>query len=132
MAQGLARSSNMENIREEVQHVCIETSDRLNPETSRKSVQANILLSMIRFNNVVRWKEFWRDQKQSTKTELNGLNEEAEESRFMAAGLNTGLNPTFHLNIENHGSENLEGFLTVVENPPQGGFLTQTLRTLEQ
>ena len=68
---------------------------------------------MRRFNNVVRWKEFWRDQEQSTETELNELNKE-EESRFMATGLNTGLKPIFEINTVKHGSENLEGFLTAV------------------
>ena len=61
---------------------------------------------------MVRWKEFWRDQKQST--ELNELNEETEESRFMATGLNTGLKPTFGIKTAKHGSENIEGFLTAV------------------
>ena len=51
---------------------------------------------------MVRWKEFWRDQNKSTKTELNELNEDTKESRFMATGLNTGLKPTFGIkNAEN-------------------------------
>ena len=126
---GLANASNTENIPEEVQRVCSGTSDWFFPEPQQKYIQDDILIALRRFNNVVRWKEFWSEQKQSTKIELH---EEEEDSIFMATSLSTGLNPTFHLNIENHGSENLEGFLTVVENPPQGGFLTQTLRTLEQ
>ena len=83
MAQGLARASNMENLRKEVQRVCSGTSDWFVPEKSRKCVQDDILISIRRFKNVVRWKEFWRDQKQPTKNKLNALNEE-EESRFMA------------------------------------------------
>ena len=63
---------------------------------------------------MVRWKEFWRGQKQSTETELNELNEE-ENSIFMATGLNTCLNPTFGIKAVKHGSDNLEGFLTAVE-----------------
>ena len=50
---------------------------------------------------------------QSTETELNDLNEE-EESRFMATGLNIGLRPTFGIKIAKYGSDNIEGFLTVV------------------
>ena len=56
MAQGPAHASNMENLRNEVQRVCSGTSDRFVPETSRKSVQADILIAMRRFKNVVRWK----------------------------------------------------------------------------
>ena len=63
---------------------------------------------------MVRWKEFCSDQKQSAKTELNELNKEIEESRFMATGLNTGLKPTLGLKTTKHGSNNLEGFLTAV------------------
>ena len=65
-----------------------------------------------RFKNVVRWKEFWRDQKQSTEHEVNEAIE--EESRFMATGLNTGLKPTFGVKTAKHGSDKLEGFLTAV------------------
>ena len=32
----------------------------------------------------------------------------------MATGQNTGLKPTFGIKTANHGSENLEGFLTAV------------------
>ena len=80
---------------------------------SRKHVQAEILFAMMRFKNVVRWKAFWRDQKKSTKTELNELNEE-ENCRFMSTGLNTGLHPTFVITAAKHGSDNFEGFLTAV------------------
>ena len=64
---------------------------------------------------MVRWKEFWRDQKQSTETELQEVNDEEEDSRFKATGLNTGLKPTFVLKTMKHGSDNLEVFLTAVE-----------------
>ena len=61
---------------------------------------------------MVRWKEFWRDQKQSTETEVNEVIE--VNSRFMTTGLNTILNPTFGVKTARHGSHNLEGFLTAV------------------
>ena len=64
---------------------------------------------------MVRWKEFWRDQKQSTETELQEVNEEEEDSRFKATGLNTGLKPKFGIKTAKHGLDNLEGFLTAVE-----------------
>ena len=102
MAQGLAHASNMENISKAIQHVFSENLDRFVPEPSRKSVQADILIAIRRFKNVVRWKEFWRDQNKSTKTELNELNEETEESRFMATGLNNDLNPTFGIKNAKH------------------------------
>ena len=35
----------------------------------------------------------------------------------MATGLNTGLNPTFGIKTEKHGSDNLKGFLTAVGKP---------------
>ena len=35
----------------------------------------------------------------------------------MATGLKTGLKPTFGVNIEKHGSDNLEGFLTAAGKP---------------
>ena len=60
---------------------------------------------------MVRWKEFWRDQKQSTKPEENKIE---EKYIFMATGLNTGLKPAFGVNTEKHRSDNLEGFLTSV------------------
>ena len=60
---------------------------------------------------MVRWKEFWHDQKQSTEPEANEIE---EEYRFMATGLNTGLKPTFGVNTAKHGSDNLEGFLIAV------------------
>ena len=60
---------------------------------------------------MVRWKEFWRDQKQSTEPEENEIE---EKSRFMATGLNTSLKPTFGVKTAKHGSDNLEGFLTAV------------------
>ena len=108
MVQGPAQASFMENLREEVQHVCSGTSDRFVPEPSRKSFQADILIAMRRFKNVVRWKEFWRDQKQSTETEIQDVNEEEEEdSRFKATGLDTGLKPTFGIKTAKHGSDNL-------------------------
>ena len=113
MAQGLAHASNMENLREEVRRVCSGTSDQFFPEPSQKQFQADIIISMSRFKNMVRWKEFWRDQKQSTKTELNEVIE--ENYIFMATGLNTGLKPTFGVKTMKHGSDNLKGFLTAVE-----------------
>ena len=54
-----------------------------------------------------------RDQKQSTKTEVNEVIE--EEYIFMATGLNTSLNPTFGVKTAKHVSDNLEGFLSAVE-----------------
>ena len=105
----------MENIRKEVQRVCSGTSDQFVPEPSQKSVQADILIAIIRFKNVMRWKEFWRDQKQSTKPEVNKVIK--EEYRFMANGLNASLKPTFVLKTAKHGSDNLKGFLTAVEKP---------------
>ena len=115
MAQGLAHASNMENISKAIQHVFSENLDRFVPEPSQKYFQAKIIIAIRRFKNVVRWKEFWRDQKQSTKTELNELNEETEEYGFMATGLNNGLKPSFG-----------------IKNAPQRGFPTPTLRTTEQ
>ena len=114
MAPGLAHSSNMENILKELQHVCSGTSDWFVPEPYQKSVQSDILSAIRRFKNVVSWKEFWGVQNQSTKTDLDELNEENEESRFMSTGLNPGLKPTFDLETAKHGSDNLEGFLTAV------------------
>ena len=58
---------------------------------------------------MVKWKEFWRDQKKSTKTEVNKVIE--ENSRFMTTGLNTGLKPTFGVKTGTHGSNNLESLL---------------------
>ena len=84
MAQGLARASNMKNLRQEVQRVCSGTSDRFVPEPSRKVVQSDILIAIRSFKNVVRKKKFWRDQKQSTKPEENEIE---EKSIFMATGL---------------------------------------------
>ena len=115
MAWGLANASNMKNLRKEVQRVFSVTSDRCVPEPYQKAVQADIWIAIRRFKNVVRWKEFWRDQKQSTETEVNEVIE--ENSRFMTTGLNTGLKPTFGINTEKYGSDNLEGFLTAVEKP---------------
>ena len=111
MAQGLAHASNMYNLRQEVQRVCSETSDHFVPEPSRKSVQDDILIAVRRFKNVVRWKEFWRDQKQSTEPEENEIK---EKSRFVATSLNTSLKPKFGVKTAKHGSDNLEGFLTAV------------------
>ena len=68
----------------------------------------------------MRWKEFWRDQKQSTEPEANEKIE--EEYRFVATGLNTGLKPTFGVKTAKNGFDNLEGFLTAVIKPPEGGF----------
>ena len=73
MTQGLAHTSNTENMCEEVQRVCSGTSDWFVPEPSQKAVQADILIAIRRFKNVVRWKEFWRDQKQSTEPEVNAF-----------------------------------------------------------
>ena len=112
MSQGLDHTSNIENLRQEVQHIFSGTSDRFVPEPSRKAVQADILIAIRRFKNVVRWKEFWRNQKQSTEPEAN--EEIEEEYRFMATGLNTVLKTTFGLKTAKNGSDNLEGFLTAV------------------
>ena len=68
LSAGLAHASNIENLHEEVQHVCSVTSDQFVPEPSLKYVQVDILIAMRIFKNVVRWKGFWSDQKQSTKT----------------------------------------------------------------
>ena len=56
MAQGLVNVSNMENIHEEVQHVCIGTLDRFVPEPPQKYIQAGLIIATRRFKNVVRWK----------------------------------------------------------------------------
>ena len=85
----------MENLGKEFQRVCSGTSDQFVPEPSQKSVQADILIAMRRFKNVVSCKEFWRDQKQSTETELQDVNEEEEDFRFKDTELDTGLKPTF-------------------------------------
>ena len=65
--------------------------------------------------NVVWWKEFFPNQKQSTKNEIP----EEDETIFKAAGLNTGLNtglkPAFGLKTQNHVSDSIEGLLTAVE-----------------
>ena len=74
---------------------------------------------MRRFKNVVRWNKFWRDKKKLTKTEFNELNKE-ENSRFITTGLNTALEHTFKFKTAKHGSDNLEGFLTVVEKTSPG------------
>ena len=88
MAQGLAHTSNMENLCKEVQRVCSGTSDRFVPEPSQKYVQADIPIAIRRFMNVLRWKEFWWNKKQSTEPEVNKVTE--EESIFMATGLKIG------------------------------------------
>ena len=44
----------------------------------------------------------------------------------MATGLNTSLKPIFGIKTAQHESDNLEGFLTAVKNPPQGSFQTRT------
>ena len=64
---------------------------------------------------MVRWKEFWRNQEQLTETKLQNVNEEEDDFRFKATDLDTGLKPTFGIKNVKHGSDNLEGFLTVVE-----------------
>ena len=69
---------------------------------------------------MVRWKLFWRNQKKSTKTELNELNEETKESIFMATGLDTGLKPTFGIKTAKYGSDNIEGFLSEAEKLSSG------------
>ena len=60
---------------------------------------------------VVRRKGFWRDQKQSTKTELH---ETDEHYRFTDNCLSIGLKPTFGINTSKHGSDNIEGLLKAV------------------
>ena len=62
---------------------------------------------------MVRWTEFWSDQKQSTKTEVNEVIE--ENSIFVTTGLNTGLKPTFGIKTAKYGSDKIEGFLTSVK-----------------
>ena len=111
MAQGLAHASNMENLRQMVQKLCSGTSDRFVPEPYQKYVQSDILIAIRGFKNVVRWKEFWRDQKKSTEPEENEIE---EESRVMATGLNTGLKHIFGVKAAKHGSDNLKGFLIAV------------------
>ena len=100
----------MENLRE-VQRVWSGTSDWFVPEPPQRSVQADLIIYISIMKNVVWWKSFWCDQKQSTKNERP----EEEENIFKATGLNTGLKPTFGLKTAKHRSDNLEGFLTVVE-----------------
>ena len=55
MAQSLAHPSNMENLHNKVQRICSGTSYLFFPETSQKYVQADILIVIRRFNNVVWW-----------------------------------------------------------------------------
>ena len=52
--------------------------------------------------------------KQSTKTEVNELNEETNAS-LMATCINTGLKLTFVIKTSKHGSNNLEDFLIAVK-----------------
>ena len=73
--------------------ICSVTLDRFVLEPPQKAVLADILIAIRIFKNVVRWEEFWRDQKQSTEPEAN--EEIEEESRFMATSLNTDLKPSF-------------------------------------
>ena len=49
MDQGLAHASNMENLYEDIQLICNVTSDGFVPEQSQKSVQADKLVSIRRF-----------------------------------------------------------------------------------
>ena len=112
MSQGLAHASNMENLRKEVQRICSGTSDRFVPEPYQNSVQADILIAIRRFNNVMRWKGLWRDQKQSTEPEVNEFIE--QNSRFITIGINNGLKPKIGVNTVKHGYDNIEGFLTAV------------------
>ena len=109
MSQGFANASHRENLLEEVQHLCSGTSDRLVQEPTQRSVQADMLIAIRHFKNLVRRKELWCKKKQSTKTELN---EEIGESRFMASGLSTGLKTMFFLKTDKHRFDNIEGFLT--------------------
>ena len=53
--------------------------------------------------------------KQSTKTEVNELNEETNAS-LMATCINTGLKLTFVIKTSKHGSNNLEDFLIAAKN----------------
>ena len=113
MAQGLVHASNMQNIPEEVQHVCNGNCFSSIQNDPGNHHQVDILISMRIFKNVLRWKEFCRDQKQESETKLNEMNEE-EESRSMATGLNINLKPTFGIKNVKHVATNLEGFLKVV------------------
>ena len=58
--------------------------------------------------------------------------EEEDNTIFKATSLITCLKPSFLPKTEKHGSDNIEGFLTAVENHPQIGFPMPMLRTLEQ
>ena len=59
---------------------------------------------------MVTWKKYWREEKKSTKTEVNEVIE--KNSRFLTTGLNTGLKPTFGIKGVKHGSDHLNFFLT--------------------
>ena len=112
--------SNQMFLREEFQRVCSGTSDRFVSEPSQKSVQDHLLISMRRFKNVVRWKEYWRDQKQWTETEVNEVIE--EKSIFMDTGLNTGSKPIFGIKQRNMYLITSKVSWLQWENPPRGGF----------
>ena len=59
--QGLYRDFNMEILQKEVQHICIGTLYCFIPEPSQNYVQADQIILLIRFNNVVRWKYSMRN-----------------------------------------------------------------------
>ena len=60
----------MKRLHEVVQRVCSGTLDRFVPKPSEKSAQADLLISIRIFKNEDQTKEFWSDQKQSTKNEI--------------------------------------------------------------
>ena len=53
MAQGIAHASNLKNHHKDVQRVCSGTLDYFVPEPSQKYVQADLLIALRRFKNVV-------------------------------------------------------------------------------
>ena len=113
---------NNPSIKEEVQHITRETSEKYIAQPSRRQVLADLLIGLKRFRNVVRWKEFFllekvkklKAQNLSPTSTINDFNFDEEEKIVEDEGLNTKLQSKF-IKSAPKGTDGTEAFLRETE-----------------
>ena len=104
-------TSHLDNLSEEVLSLCNETSFKYVPEPSNDENLADLLVSLKRFKNSARWKEFWRNKTDSLDNELNS----EHETTLAQTGLKTEPKAKNKLKQAPPGSPDLEQFLWNVD-----------------
>ena len=110
----------MTNLLDEVLDLNSSTSDKYVVEPDRRQIQGDLLVGLRRFKNTLRWKEYWRIQKNSrrkvSKDNEGETSDESESEEETQEEFVVKLKPKHKVTQAPKGTEALEGFLKTLEN----------------